>query len=236
METPWVRPVCNVLQRMTLGLFANYEVVGKENVPPMGPLIIVANHQSNFDPPLLGASIPRRTWFLAKDGIFRGSVPNWFLRSYGAFPLNRTGPDVRAYRWVLNRLNEDKAVIIFPEGTRSDGAMQRAMPGIVQLALKAQVPLLPVGITGTERIRHWMRVVNPTGRIRVNIGTVFSIPHIEGRPNREVLQSLADMIMGRIAALLPERYQGVYRIGTDPGAESPTPGPEGIEKIRVPRA
>ena len=222
MATPLVYPVCNFLQRGTLKLFADYEVTGKGNVPPMGPLIVVANHQSYVDPPLLAASIPRRLWFPAKREVFRGAVVSWFLRSYGAFPVNRQGSDVRAYRWLLEKLSLDSAVAIFPEGTRSPGAMRRATSGAVQVALKTQAPLLPVGITGTERIGHWLRVVNPTGTIRVNVGTVFSLPSLEGRPNKEVVRSLADMVMGRVAALLPDGYRGVY--GTEQDAASDDAG------------
>lgn len=210
-----IYPVSNVLQRLTLRLFADYKVMGRENVPPMGPLIIVANHQSNIDPPLLAASLPRRIWFLAKDTIFRPAISDWFLRSYGAFPLNRASVDVRAIRWVMSQLDHGEAVAVFPEGTRSRGSLQKGLPGVVQLALKADVPLLPVGITGTERMGSCTRVFNPTGRIRINIGTVFSLPSIEGRLNTEVLQSLTDSIMRRIADLLPESYRGVYSAGPD---------------------
>ena len=230
METPWIRPASHFLQRRTLGLFADYEVAGRENVPPMGPLIVVANHQSYADPPLLGASIPRRLWFLAKKEVFRGAVANWFFRSYGAFPLNREDRDIRAYRWVLDKLNHDAAVAIFPEGTRSPGAMKLATSGVVQLALKTQAPLLPVGITGTESMGHWLRVLHPTGRIRVNIGTVFTLPSLEGKPNKEVMQSMVDLVMQRVAALLPASYQGVYRIGHDAVAAGSQGRSEGIDK------
>ena len=206
----FIRPSSNMLQRLTLRLFADWKVVGRENVPPMGPLLVVANHQSNIDPPLLGASLPRRIWFLAKDTIFQTAPANWFLRSYGAFPLNREGVDLRAIRWVLSQLSRGEAVVVFPEGTRSGGGLQKGLPGVVQLALKADVPLLPVGITGTERLGSYLRVFNPTGPIRVNIGTVFSLPSIDGRLNAEVLESLTDSIMRRIADLLPENYHGVY--------------------------
>ena len=211
-ESHLLYDICNVAQRATLRLFADYKVTGTENVPPMGRLIVVANHQSNLDPPLLAASLPRRIWFLAKDGIFVNPIVDPFLRAYGAFPLDRGGRDVRAYRWALDRLERDQALVIFPEGTRNNGSMNRALPGVASLALKTGAPLLPVAIVGSERMGHWIRAVNPTGTIRVNIGQVFSLPSIDGKPGIEVLQSLTDMIMQRIAALLPERYRGAYSI------------------------
>ena len=214
IETPVVYSICNMAQRVPLKLLADWKVTGRENVPPGGPLLVVSNHMSNFDPTLLCVSLPRRVWFLAKDGLFKGPLAEWFLRSYGAFPLDRSGVDGRAFRWVLSQLGEDRAVTIFPEGTRSRvGSMRRAKVGVVQLALKSQAPLLPVGITGTERLGTWARVFNPTGRLRVSIGTPFSIPPIEGRLSEEVLQSMTDMVMQRVANLLPESYRGAYASG-----------------------
>ena len=163
--------VSNFLQRIALRLFSDYSVEGSEHVPPMGPLIVVANHQSNMDPPLLATSFPRRIRFLAKDTIFRGPVARWFLTSYGAIPLSRSGADIRAFRWALRELDAGGVVTLFPEGTRSPGAMRKAQSGVARLALLSQAPLLPVGITGTEHIGHWLRVVYPTGRLHVRIGS-----------------------------------------------------------------
>lgn len=234
METHFVYPVCNLVQRITLRLFADWEVAGREHVPPMGPLIVVANHQSNLDPPLLGASFPRRLWYLAKDNMFRGPIGTWFFRSYGAFPLNRSGADIAAYRWALRQLDRGQAVVIFPEGTRSPGSLGKAQTGVVRLALKSGAPLLPVGITGTERLGGYMRVLNPTGRIRVNIGTAFSMPSIEGRLNPEALESLTDTIMWRLAALLPESYQGAYRVGPKSGVAAPGRPGQDIRNTETP--
>ena len=210
MLTDWLYRICIPLQRLTLRLFADWKVNGLENVPPMGALIIIANHQSNFDPPLLSASIPRRVFFLAKSGIFMGHIVTWFLSSYGAFPVNRESADIRAYRWVISQLRAGKPVVLFPEGTRSQDGMKRAKPGIAQIALQSQASILPVGIVGTHRLGTWMRVFNPTGKITVNIGQVFSVPPIEGRPNRELLESISDMIMERVAMQLPDEIKGVY--------------------------
>ena len=208
-------PASNALQRLTLRLFADWKVEGRKNVPPVGPLIVVANHLSNCDPSLLAVSLERRVWFLAKDTLFRGPVATWFLRSYGAFPLNREGSDIAAYRWALGQLHQSRALVLFPEGTRSRGALQKAGPGVVRLALKTQASLLPVGITGTERLGHVTRSLYPTGAIRVKIGQAFTLPSVQGKLNAQVQESLVETIMLRIAALLPESYRGVYR--TAPG-------------------
>ena len=205
--------VSNILQRITLRTFADWRVTGTENVPPMGPLVVIANHMSNVDSSLLGSSIPRRLNYLAKDDIFQagGPIGRWFLTNYGAFPIDRVGADARAFRWALRMLQRDAALVIFPEGTRSRNAqMNQAKRGAVSLILKSGAPVLPVGITGTERLGHFMRVANPTGRLRVNIGQPFSLPSIEGRPSREVLESLTTDVMSRVRDLLPESYHGYY--------------------------
>ena len=205
--------VSNFLQRCTLRTFSDYGVNGAENVPPMGPLVVIANHLSNLDPSFLGASVPRRLNYLAKDNLFRavGPVGRWYLRSYGAFPIDRVGVDARAFRWALRQLQRDAALVVFPEGTRSRTAsLNEARAGAVSLILKSGAPVLPVGITGTERMQPFLRVVNPTGKIRINIGQPFSLPAIEGRPSRELLRSMTTDMMHRVCDLLPESYHGVY--------------------------
>ena len=232
----WIKPTANFLQGVTLRTFADWQVEGRENVPPMGPLIIVANHQSNFDPPLLSTTIPRRTSFLAKSGIFKGAFAKWFLRSYGAFPVDRDKADIAAHRWALGQLDRDQAIVVFPEGTRNQGGMKKARQGVARLALKAQAPLLPVGITGTEGLGTWLRVLNPTGKISVKIGTLFSIPSVEGKPSRDVLDSLTEMIMLRIAALLPASYRGIYRINPPEAVEASGGTKPGVQESSAPLA
>ncbi len=203
-------PVGNFFMRTALRAFAKWEVEGRENVPPMGPLVVVANHPSNIDPPLLSASLPRRLYYLAKSAIFSDPISRWILRSYGAFPLKRDKLDVRAMRWALDVLARDKTLVVFPEGTRSPSGMRKALPGVALIALKSQAPILPVGITGTERIGPLLRVAYPTGHIKVKIGQVFSLPSLEGRVKRAQLETLTTMIFQRVAVLLPESRRGVY--------------------------
>ena len=212
--TNLLNTTCNVAESGLLRMFADWKVEGRENVPPLGSIIVVANHISNFDPSLMSTSFPRRIWFLAKKELFTGPG-KWFFPTYGAFPVNRSGTDTAAYRWALDKLAHGQCLMVFPEGTRSpSGGMKKAQPGIVRLAMKSQATIVPVGITGSENMKSALRVFYPTGHLRVNVGRPFSLPSIEGRPSAAVLQSMADMIMNRIAILLPEEYQGAYRTGS----------------------
>ena len=215
--TDLLNTTCSIAQRGTLRLFSDWSVHGEENVPPMGPLIVVANHVSNFDPPLVSASFPRRIWFLAKKELFKGPG-KWFFTTYGAHPVNRSATDPKAYRWALEKLASDQCVMIFPEGTRSrTGAMKKAQPGVVRLAMKSQAAIVPVGITGTDGMNNPLHVFRPSGRLHINIGRAFTLPDIEGRPSAAVLQSMTDMIMERVAMLLPSEYRGAY--GTEAVAD-----------------
>lgn len=233
--TDLLNTTCSIAQRGTLRLFSDWSVHGKENVPPMGPLIVVANHLSNFDPPLVSASFPRRIWFLAKKELFKGPG-KWFFTAYGAHPVNRSATDPTAYRWALEKLATDQCVMIFPEGTRSrTGAMKKAQPGVLRLAMKSQAAIVPVGITGTDGMNSPFHVFRPSGRLRINIGRAFTLPDIEGRPSAAVLQSMTDMIMERVAMLLPSEYQGVYGANSDSGepqgrpVETVSVAPEGTQ-------
>ena len=117
---------------------------------------------------------------------------------------------------TLPVLARDKVVVVFPEGHRSSKhALDEGMLGIVYLALKSQAPILPVGVAGTEKLRAW-RMPAPLCRLRANIGQPFTLPLIEGQPSREVMRSMLDMIMIRIAYLLPEEYRGVYSSHASP--------------------
>lgn len=205
--------VCNFLQRGTFRLFADISVRGVDNVPEEGPLIVVANHQSNMDPPLLAPLIPRRLKFLAKESLFKNSIASWFLHAWGAYPVNRETRDVRAMRWALEYLQQGGALVLFPEGTRHPRGMGEAQTGAAMFALRTGAPLLPVGITGTEVFSSVLRVFVPSARMTITIGRPFLAPAVEGRPSAGLVRSTADMIMRRIAELLPPAYRGVYADG-----------------------
>ena len=199
------------LARLCFTAFAKWKVEGKEAIPPKGPLVIAANHLSNADPPVVMASFNRRLYTLAKEELFNYPVVSMLLKSMGAHPVDREGNDLGALRWVFKLLEQDRAILVFPEGRRSrEAALQRGRPGVGYIALRSQAPILPIAITGTENIPGLWRVAFPLCRINVRIGQPFTLPFIEGKLSRPILQHTADIIMERIAALLPPSYRGFY--------------------------
>lgn len=199
------------LAKLQLTLFAKWEVKGKEAILPKGPLIVAANHLSNADPPVVMASFNRRLNSLAKEAIFANPLFSSIFYSVGAHPVKSNGRDMKALRWALKLLERDRAILMFPEGTRSkNAALQRGKPGIGYLALRSQAPILPVALTGTENIPGMWRVALPLCRISVKIGEPFTLPVIEGKLSRPLLQQVTDIIMDRIAQLLPPQYRGYY--------------------------
>ena len=199
------------LARICFTAFAKWKVEGKEAMPPKGPLIIVANHLSNADPPVVTASLNRRLYTLAKQELFGNPVTSILLKGLGAYPVYREGNDLGPLRWAFKLLEQDRAILIFPEGRRSmEAALQRARPGVGYIALRSQAPILPVAITGTENIPGFWRVAFPLCRINVRIGQPFTLPSIEGKLSRPILQQTTDIIMERVAGLLPSSYRGFY--------------------------
>ena len=132
------------------------------------------------------------------------------MQAFNVSPFDRSSAGIDAVRVLMQNLERDRSVVIFPEGTRSpDGTLQKGMLGVVFLALRSQAPILPVAITGTNKFPLW-RVPFPFKRMKVSIGPPFTLPTIEGNPSREVMSSILDMVMNRIAEQLPPELRGVY--------------------------
>ncbi|MDA0264642.1 MAG: lysophospholipid acyltransferase family protein [Chloroflexi bacterium] len=200
----------NWLARFCFRTFGRLEIDGAECVPRFGPLIVVCNHLSLNDPPLLVAAIPRPLFFVGKQELFSNPIFRFLMRGFHLSPFDRSTAGIDAVRVLMQNLERDRAIVIFPEGHRSpDQTLQQGMLGAVYLALKSQAPILPVAVTGTQKFPLW-RIPFPFSRMKASIGTPFSLPVIEGQPSRAVMNSLLDMVMGRIAGQLPPELRGAY--------------------------
>ncbi len=207
---PWFYYVGRLLLRITLLLFTRWQVRGRENVPSQGPVLVVSNHLNLADPPLVAVSLGRKAVFMAKEELFRSRFSSYFVSSLGAFPVHRRQLDREALRQAEKVFAKGVALVMFPEGTRSKKAqLQPALPGSALIALRSGVPILPVGITGTEKIKGVAWLLHRP-RITVTIGSPFRLPSGNGRLTKIELASHTNLMMERIAELLPIEYRGSY--------------------------
>ena len=198
------------LGRFCFGTFGRFNVTGLENVPPHGPVIVACNHLSFTDPPVLVSAFPRPLYFMGKKDLFGNPIGRFLMQSFHVFPYDPATGSTETMRTLLGLLDRDRAVVIFPEGTRSPThSLQEAQLGVVYLAMKSQAPILPVGVTGTEKFKAW-RMPMPLCRMNANIGAPFTLPVMEGRTPRPVMQGMLRMIMERVAQQLPPDFRGVY--------------------------
>jgi len=206
----WIYYGTRYLTRVALFLFTRWRVEGKENIPGQGPLLITVNHLNLADPPIIGASVNRKAMFMAKEELFRSRVLSYMVRSYGAFPVRRGGMNKEAMRRAEQLLAQGMALIMFPEGRRSQGAqLESAFSGAAMIAARHGAPVLPIGIYGTERIRGITWLLRRP-QITVNIGVPFYLPQVDGKLSRTELAEFTHSIMEHIAELLPSEYRGKY--------------------------
>jgi 1-acyl-sn-glycerol-3-phosphate acyltransferase len=200
-----------ILTRL-LNLLAKVEFQGTEHLPQEGGLIIATNHMSRADSLLLLIN-PARTDItaLVADKYQKYPVFNWVLRTAGVVWLDRDKADFTAFRVAADLLKSGVALGIAPEGTRSQsGELLEGKPGSVLLAQKANVPIVPVGLAGTEKFFRYIFTLRRP-KITIRFGPSFTIPPID-RDNRDAwLQNSTDEIMARIAVLLPPKYWGFYK-------------------------
>lgn len=196
----WLYPVGRALCWLAIRLFFRWRVVGRENLPAVGPVILCANHRSYWDPPVVGvASYPRVVHFMAKEELFRVPVLAGVFRAVGAFPVKRDAADLGSLRRAMVLLKAGQAVGVFLEGGRVKGPdLGEGQPGAVYLAAATGAPIVPVAIKGSMR---------PFSRLVVRIGAPIDVRTYlsDGRQrSREMAEVANRVVMERIRDLLSE--------------------------------
>jgi len=192
-----------VIVRAYLKLFHRFEVVGTENVPVDGGLIIVSNHISHLDPPSMSCSFIRPVRFVTKQELFKTFFLSWYLKQVRAIPLKRGGGGKAMLELAADALREGSCVVLFPEGTRSKtGQPGRPRTGFLLLAAMAGAPILPVRISGSYDAMPPGSIMPRPGKIHVSIGEIMTWNQDElDRMDRDRLQTEADKVFEKIMEL-----------------------------------
>jgi 1-acyl-sn-glycerol-3-phosphate acyltransferase len=216
MNEWFYHPGCFIIRRM-LDVTGGVDVRGRDHIPRDGPFIVVANHASLWDPPILGWAtgyqVNRTVHFMAKQEMHEWPVIGWLADQSGVYFVRRGEGDRAAHRMSLELLAAGKPIAIFPDGTRSrDGRMRAGKDGASLIAMRSGAPILPVGIAGTHRLFPRGTHIPHRSPVTVQIGRLFTLEHRpKGRLERQALTAGTDVIMREIAALVPERQRGDYR-------------------------
>ena len=191
-------------------LVCRYHVSGREHVLRTGPLLVVANHLSWFDPILFYIIFPRRLWFFTKKEVFDWPVAGWICSMTGQIPVHRGEGDRAAIEKALAYLKEGRALVIFPEGTvERQEKVIAAHTGAAMLALRSGATILPLAHTGTRRVFHLRGGLLP--HVNVKIGEPYAPILTEGVTRKAGLQAITREVMLRIAEMLPPEQRGVYQ-------------------------
>jgi 1-acyl-sn-glycerol-3-phosphate acyltransferase len=196
--------------RLAMLLLTRTTVRGVAHLPREGGGIVVSNHIAAVDPALLVGALPRPIALMSKVENYRGPL-KLFMPLVGAFTVRRGAADRQALRTAERLLVHGRLLCLFPEGTRSvSGALGEAHGGAALLAIKSGAPIIPIALTGTERIfqRGFPWVGLP--RVTVTIGESIVLPPPAGAIQRGDRERLTGEIMEQIAALLPPERRGAY--------------------------
>lgn len=200
-------------RRLYFPIKGKIRVAGLENLPHEGGLLVASNHMSHLDPPALAVTLKdRRLRAMAKEELWKNKLFGAVIQAIGAFPVKRGEADTESIRKCIEILKGGEAVIVFPEGTRNDGeTMLPLSQGVAMLAKRAGVPVLPVGIAGTQILMpcNADREIKQKGRshaVKVVIGQPFRYEDVTaGSANeREARKAFLDELERRILSLTAE--------------------------------
>jgi 1-acyl-sn-glycerol-3-phosphate acyltransferase len=183
---------------------------GRERLPRTGGYVLAPSHRSMMDIPFLAAVTPRRVRFMGKVQVFKIPVVGTLFRWLGGFPVQRDGTDRKAVRDSIEILQGGEPLVVYPEGTRQHGmAIQPLQPGAAYLAIRAGVPIVPVGIAGSEEIfRSHGTKIPRFGRVGIVVGEPIHPPaRSSGVVKRDVVNEVTDALAKELQQVFDEAYE-----------------------------
>jgi 1-acyl-sn-glycerol-3-phosphate acyltransferase len=191
------------IARALTALLFRLEPRGREHIPATGAVLLVSNHSSVLDPPLIGAVCPRPLTFMAKAELFRIPMFGRLIRALNARPVRREGSDARALKDALRLLEDGRALLVFPEGTRGpEGALREPKAGVGMLAALSGAPVVPVYVSGSgQALPRGAAMVRPA-KVVVRFGEPLRFPRGDATRGKARYQEMAAEMMRAIERLM----------------------------------
>jgi 1-acyl-sn-glycerol-3-phosphate acyltransferase len=199
----WTYTFVRILVSLPTLLIWRVRAIGRENVPKNGPLILAPNHFSQMDHFFIGLYLRRQVRFMAKSQMFGPPVLTYVYKHGGVFPVRRGQHDEEAFQTAFTILEQDGMLLVYAEGGRSrSGELGEPKPGIGRIALESGVPVVPVAVHGSAKVRRWKRFRFP--KVTVQFGEPIAFP-VEGSPSRERQLEVATEVFDWVR----EMYEGL---------------------------
>lgn len=215
-----LRPITLALTRLLFRI----EPRGREHVPATGAVLLVSNHSSLLDPPLIGAVCPRPLTFMAKAELFQVPLFGRLIRALNARPVRREGSDARALKDALRLLEDGRALLVFPEGTRGpEGVLREPKPGAGMLAALSGAPVVPIHISGSGRALPRGTAVPRPAKVIVRFGQPLRFTRSEAGRNKDHYRATAAEMMRAIERLMAAEAGAVPARDTWTRAWTPPP-------------
>lgn len=180
-----------------------FSTSGKENLPGSGRMILAANHISYLDPIVVSLAVyPRRVNFMAKEELFQVPILRNLITWLNAFPVRRGELDKKSLKRAISLLYQEKVLGVFPEGTRIKEGLGEAYRGAAFIALKTESPIIPIAISGTERVLPGKSIIPRFPKIRATIGKPIIPTEISHLDKKEKLKTMMDKVMFSLSEML----------------------------------
>lgn len=208
----WTYPFVRMLVSLPTLLIYRVRAIGVKNVPKTGPLLLAPNHFSQMDHFFVGLYLRRQVRFMAKSQMFGPPVLTYIYKHGGVFPVRRGQHDEESFKTAFTILEQDGMLLVYAEGGRSrSGELGEPKPGIGRIALESGVPVVPVAVHGSAKVRRWKRFRFP--KVTVQFGEPISFP-VEDSPSRERQLEASTEVFNRVR----EMYEGLAATRSGPRA------------------
>lgn len=189
--------------------YTRARIIGRHNIPATGPFLLAPIHRSNIDTPLAAAVTRRRMRFMGKDSLWKIAPVGWIISALGAFPVSRGTADREALKRCIAVLESGEPLVLFPEGTRQSGpVVQPLFDGAAYVAVKANVPIIPVGIGGSEGVMpKGSRMIFPRKCVLVVGEPIVAALDETGRVPRSAVKDVTERLSVELQRLFDEAQQ-----------------------------
>jgi 1-acyl-sn-glycerol-3-phosphate acyltransferase len=210
----WLYRTVSTMVLVVAKVLCRIEIVGKENVPKHGPYVMAPVHRSNVDFALVSVVTRRRMRYMAKDSLWKSRLLGWFVGTLGAFPVRRGSADREALHTCIELIEQGEPLVMFPEGTRRSGpVVEELFDGPVYVAGRTQVPIIPVGIGGSEAMMpRGSKLLRPV-KLTLVVGAPIAPPVATdaGRVSRRAVKELTEKLRIEVQRCFDEAQQRAGR-------------------------